>query len=268
MSDDSGESRPLWWRVDRRAAREAARQARRDERTERKAVRGGRSAGREPITPDRMADAALRLVDSHGVEGLTVRALARELGVGTMTLYWYVQNKDEVLDLIGDRILAEVPAPSLDIDWKESVRQGAAAVRAAFLRHARAVPIVVQQGALGPSALRLLDSTIGVFRAAGFSDQDSVDAYVVLSNLVTGFASYETSEQGGGGRSDQGRPGVEMMRQYIAALPPGSFPNVVETAPLMFAADRDRRFAFAVDCMIAGFEARLNAGRAAAATEG
>ncbi len=268
MSDDSGEVKPLWWRVDRRAAREAARQARREERTERKAVRGGRAAGHEPITPDRIADAALRLVDSQGADGFTVRALAQELGVGTMTLYWYVQNKNEILDLIGDRILAEVPAPSLDVDWKEAVRRGAVDVRAAFLRHARAVPIVVQQGALGPSALRLLDSTIGVFRAAGFSDQDSVDAYVVLSNLVTGFASYETSEQGGGGRSDQGRPGAEMLRQYIAALPPGSSPNVVETAPLMFASDRDRRFAFAVDCLIAGFEARLNAGRTPAPAPG
>jgi TetR/AcrR family tetracycline transcriptional repressor len=262
MSDDPSEAGPLWWRVDRRAAREAARQSRREERSERRALRHGRSPGHEPITPDRMAEAALRLVDSQGAEGLTVRALAQELGVGTMTLYWYIQNKDEVLDLIGDRILAEVPAPSLDVDWRESVRQGSAAVRAAFLRHARAVPIVVERGALGPSALRLLDSTIGVFRAAGFSDQDAVDAYVTLSNLVTGFCSYETSGQGGGGRSDQGRPGVEMMRQYVAALPPGTFPNVAQTAPLMFATDRDRRFAFAVECTIAGFEARLRESQA------
>jgi TetR/AcrR family tetracycline transcriptional repressor len=263
MSDDPDEARPLWWRVDRRAAREAARQARREERAERKEARHGRGAGHEPITPDRIADAALRLIDAHGTEGLTVRALAQELGVGTMTLYWYVQNKDEVLDLIGDRVLAEVPAPSMELDWRDSVRQGAADVRAAFLRHARAVSIVIERGAIGPSSLRLLESTLAVLRAAGFGDRDAVDAYVTLSNFVTGSCSYETSPQGRAGRSDPGRTPGETMRQYVAALPPGSYPNVIATAQYMFTPDRDSRFAFGVECLIAGFEARLRAQKAA-----
>jgi len=100
MSDQSAVPTPPWWSSNeaRHAARDEARRVRRQERA------GGRGKAdappsREPVTPERIADAALAVIDAEGLDGLTVRRLAQELGVGTMTLYWYVQNKDEVLDL-------------------------------------------------------------------------------------------------------------------------------------------------------------------------
>jgi TetR/AcrR family tetracycline transcriptional repressor len=261
MSDEQTPAPPPWWRIEsRRSAREARREDRAERRIGRKATRHGKDGVREPITADRIGDAALRLVDREGLEGLTVRALAQELGVGTMTLYWYVADKNEVLDLIGDRLLAEVPLPDPDVDWRVSVRQGSTAVRTTFLRHGRAVAILVDRGALGPSALRLLESMLGILRSAGFTDKDAVDAYVTISNFVTGYCSYETSGPNAAGRAGESS---QVMSNYMNALPPGSYPNVAATAQIMFTADRDARFQFGLDCLIGGLEAKLEAGKKA-----
>jgi hypothetical protein len=84
---------------------------------------------------------------------------------------------DEILDLVGDRLLAAAAFPSLEQDWRVSVRQGAAAVRGALLSHANAVPVMIGRRSLGPNGLRLTEQTLGVFRAAGLDANDSADAY-------------------------------------------------------------------------------------------
>jgi TetR/AcrR family tetracycline transcriptional repressor len=265
MTDDQSNLPPPWWRVEsRRGAREARREARQDRRQERRAARHGEAAPHEPITPERIADAALRLIDTQGLSGLTVRALAEELGLGTMTLYWYVRNKDEVLDLVADRVFAAAVLPQGETDWRELCRAGAKAVRAAFLAHPRAVPIIVGRGSFGPNGLRMIEFSIGIFRGAGFSPEEATDAYFTISNFVTGFCSFETAgADPGSGLAFDRQAYARMASQYVSMLPADRYPNVVAAAPRMFGADRDARFAFGIDCLIAGLEARLNAGRAA-----
>jgi TetR/AcrR family tetracycline transcriptional repressor len=255
---------PPWWNS--REARQAARGERRRLRHEARhdgAASEPSAAPREPMTPERIADAALRVIDAQGLDGLTVRSLAVELGVGTMTLYWYVQNKDEILELVADRLLADVSFPPPEIDWRISVRTGAASVRAALLRHARAVPIIVGRGSFGPNGLRMTDASIAVFRAAGFGPDDAADAYFTISNFVTGFCIFETSSL------SRSRPDVDMraygqmLRQYVESLPPGLYPNLQAAAPRIFGGSLGDRFLFGVDCLIAGFEAKLAAGKPA-----
>ena len=266
MSDE--QLQPPWWRVDRRAAREAERAARREERAveraAKRAAKHGETPSHAPITPDSVADAALRIIDAQGLDGLTVRALAAELGVGTMTLYWYVRNKDEVLDLVTDRLLAGVELPPVAPDWQAAVRDGAIAVRTALLAHPRAVPIIVGRGSFGPNGLRMLEGSIAIFRSAGFLDDDAADAYFAISNYVTGYCTFETAgidayAQGG---SEANRTSVaQMARQYISLLPAERYPNLMAVAPRIFGGDRNARFAYGVDCLVAGFAAKLEAAR-------
>jgi AcrR family transcriptional regulator len=263
MADENSDQ-PSWWLVDRRAAHAAERRARRQERSERRAEKhAGRLGGahREQLTPDRIADAALAIIDAAGVEGLTVRALAQTLGVGTMTLYWYVDNKDEVLDLVGDRLLAGVAPQTPSDDWREAARALAIAVRAALLRHARAVPVIVSRGSFGPNGLGLLEASIGMLRQAGFSAADAADAYSLISNYVTGTCVFETSGVNAAGDPAFDRDAhVARASQYVSMLPVDQFPNVRAAAPRMFGADRDERFLFGLDCVLGGLATRLAAG--------
>ena len=255
---------PSWWLVDRRAAHAAERRARRQERSDRRAerkVERKSAAPREQLTPERIADAAIALVDAEGVDGLTVRGLAQALGVGTMTLYWYVENKDEVLDLVGDRLLAGVVVPAGSDDWHETARSLAIAVRTELLRHARAVPVIVSRGSFGPNGLRLLEASIGMLRAAGFSVEDATDAYFTISNYVTGTCVFETSSASVSGDIAVDREAyVRQASQYISLLPPDRFPNILAAAPRLFGSDRDARFMFGLDCLLDGLARRLGGG--------
>ena len=264
MSDQSAVPTPPWWSSNeaRHAARDEARRVRRQDRA------GGRGKAdappsREPVTPERIADAALAVIDAEGLDGLTVRRLAQELGVGTMTLYWYVQNKDEVLDLVADRVLAGIDVPPVETEWQLAVRQVAIAVRAAALRHAGAVPVMVGRGSFGPNGLGLTDQALRVFRGAGFNEADAADAYFAVSNFVWGFCAQQTAGIDQSKRSDSDRKGYfQMVRQYIEGLPPDRYPDLQAAAPRIFTASLDDRFAFGIDCLIAGFAARLRTSEA------
>lgn len=265
MSDYQDLPTPPWWnsRETRQAARGEKRRLRHEARHAGEPGEPG-ATQREPVTPERIADAALRVIDAQGIDGLTVRSLAVELGVGTMTLYWYVQNKDEVLELVADRLLADVSFPPPEDDWRASVREGCMSVRAALLRHAKAVPIIVGRGAFGPNGLRMTEASIGVFRAAGFDADIAADAYFTISNFVTGFCIFETSAAGFRRRPDLDmRAYGQMLRQYVDSLPPALYPNLQASAERIFGHNLDERFAFGIDCLIAGFEAKLAAGNAA-----
>jgi AcrR family transcriptional regulator len=257
MTDERGEQDqpPAWWVVDRRAAHAARREERRQERKARRGARKG-EAPREPLTPERIADAALAIIDADGVEGLTVRGLAQALGVGTMTVYWYVRNKDEILDMVADRSLAGVALGAEPSDWRDAVRAEATAVRDALLRHARAVPIAASRGSFGPNGLRLLEWSLAMLRAAGFSPAAATDAYVAVSSFVIGSCIYETSRTAVDGPDGADADAQVRASSYIALLPPDRFPNVVAAAPRMFGASADERFAFGLGCLIDGLAAR------------
>ena len=269
MTDDhTSLPTPPWWSSpeSRRAARDEERRTRRQARAVERAA--SRHPGRPeapppaPVTPENIADAALRLIDAQGVDGLTVRALAHELGVGTMTLYWYVQNKEEVLDLVADRLFAGLSFPAADQDWRLSIREGVHAVRAALLRHAQAVPIMIGRGSFGPNGLRLIEESIAVFRRAGFGPSDAADAYFTVSNFVTGFCTFETSALSVRNQPDIDIKGyAQLIKQYIESLPAERYPNLQAAAPRIFGASLDERFSFGVDCLVAGLEARLAEGR-------
>lgn len=262
MTETNDLPTPPWWssRETRHAARDEARRARRQERAGRR--QGREEPLREPVTPERIADAALSVIDSQGLDGLTVRALAQELGLGTMTLYWYVQNKDEILDLVSDRLLAGIVFPTAELDWRIAAREGAIAVRAALLRHPNAVAVMVNRGSFGPNGIELIERSVAVFRAAGFSNDDAADAYFTFSNFVTGFCTFQTSST-----VLASHPGLDMrtygqmLHAYIESLPADRYPNVHAAAPRIFTASLDERFEFGIDCLIAGFEARLRASK-------
>jgi AcrR family transcriptional regulator len=147
---------------------------------------------REPLSRERVLETAVALADEHGLEWLSMRKLADELGVAAMTLYYYVPNKVQLIDGMVDIVFSEIEPPSSELHWKTAMRRRAVSTREALNRHRWAVGNMEGRTNHGPANLRLHDAVLGCLRAAGFSIEMTVHAYSVQDAYIYGFALQET----------------------------------------------------------------------------
>ncbi len=140
-----------------------------------------------------MLHAAFALAARNGIEALTMRKLAEELGVGAMTLYHYVPNKVELLDGMVDLVFSEIELPSTEVEWRTAMRRRAISTREALNRHRWAVGLMESRMTPGPASLRLHDAVLGCLRDAGFSIETAIQAYSVQDAYIYGFALQEKS---------------------------------------------------------------------------
>jgi AcrR family transcriptional regulator len=144
---------------------------------------------RTALSRDRVLRTAIGLADREGIGSLTMRRLARELGVEAMTLYHYVANKDEMLDGMIDLVAREVPLPDPSAghgDWKGATRQRAIATRQVLQRHPWASALWIQVG-LGPARTRYMDSALRTFREGGLSPEVTERVYHAVENHIFGY---------------------------------------------------------------------------------
>jgi AcrR family transcriptional regulator len=146
---------------------------------------------REPLSKERVLDAAVQLADRGGLEALTMRKLADELGVGVMSLYYYVPHKDELIEGMVELVFSEIDLPPTDVDWQTAMRQRALSTRAALNRHRWAVGLMESNPLPGPQSFRVHDAVLGCLREAGFSIELTIQAYSVLDAYIYGFALQE-----------------------------------------------------------------------------
>lgn len=146
---------------------------------------------RPPLTRDRALAAAMVIADAEGLDALTMRRLARELGVEAMSLYHHVANKDEILDGMVELVFAEIELPPTDIDWTTSMSIRARSARAALTRHRWALGVIESRRSPGPTLLRHHDAVLGACRAAGFSIEMAAHAFSLIDSYVYGFVLQE-----------------------------------------------------------------------------
>ena len=149
------------------------------------------TAPRGRLTKERVFHAAVQLADRGGLESLTMRKLADELGVGVMSLYYYVPNKDELITGMVDIVFSQIELPSADVDWKTAMRQRANSTRNALNRHRWAVGLMESRAMPGPASFRVHNTVLGYLREAGFSIEMTIQAYSVLDAYIYGFALQE-----------------------------------------------------------------------------
>lgn len=147
-----------------------------------------RTEPRTPLSRDRVIDAALALVDERGIEALSMRKLADELGVKAMSLYNHVANKDDVLDGIVDAAMTEIAAPPAGADWKTQIKEIAISAHETLLRHPWVVELGLRQRP-GRGLLRYGDSLLGCFREAGFSKELTYHAYHIIEGYILGYTT-------------------------------------------------------------------------------
>jgi AcrR family transcriptional regulator len=177
---------------------------------------------RIPLSRERVLRAAITLADDGGIEALSMRKLAKELGVEAMSLYNHVANKDEILDGIIDLVTSEVEAPADGTDWKAAIRQNAIATRDVFLRHRWACNLAMSRQGAGSARLQRGDWMLRTLRQAGLSKDLTYHAYHVIESHILGF----TMQQLNFPYSEDELAG--MAATFLQQLPADEYPDFVE----------------------------------------
>jgi AcrR family transcriptional regulator len=196
----------------------------------------------------------MKVLDSEGLDGLSMRRVAEELDTGAASLYWHVGSKDGLLDLIFDEVIGEQEVPDPDPErWQEQLKEIAREMRTTIRRHRDVVRISIGRIPLGPYALRYSERVMAILRAGGVPDQLAVVGHHLLTSVVNGFTMDETGE---GGHPPTEEPPVPDMgsavRDYMAALPPDQFPNLIELSDQYALTDQDERFELLLDIFVRG----------------
>ena len=214
-------------------------------------------AKRTPLSRDRVLRTAIALADERGAGELTMRKLAKELGVEAMSLYNHVANKDDLLDGMIDIVFGEIEAPAAGGDWKAELRKRAASTRAALNRHRWAIGEMEGRSHHGPNNLRLHDAVLGCLRAAGFSIEMTVHAMSVQDAYIYGFA-LQQSDMSSETPEDFAAEAQRQMVDYAEAL--ADYPHLVEVVGGHVAKagyDYDSEFMFGLDLILDGLERLL-----------
>ncbi|RWP20455.1 MAG: TetR family transcriptional regulator [Mesorhizobium sp.] len=150
-----------------------------------------------PLSRERIVATAVELLDAQGVDGLTMRRLADRLGSGVMSLYWHVDNKEDVFDLALDSVLEYRGPPQIAQDWRGEVVHMFEDWRASMLRHPWSASLLPRR-ALGPNILGRLELLSKTLSRAGVADADVNVAIWSLWNYVMGAtitrASFDLSD--------------------------------------------------------------------------
>ncbi|MGW4498291.1 TetR/AcrR family transcriptional regulator [Micromonospora sp. NPDC004336] len=215
---------------------------------------------RAPLSRDRILLAAVALADEAGIESLSMRNLAQDLGVVPMALYKHVANKDELLDGMIDVVVGEIDPPEPDADWKHALRRRVLSARQALRRHPWAPLAIESRNMATPAVLAYLDSTVGTLLAGGFSTDLAHHVMHALGSRILGFSQelFDASRRAGrSGATDPDPP---------AALPPEAaarFPHLAEIAAAAShddgsvvgqGCDDQFEFEFALDLLLDGIE--------------
>jgi AcrR family transcriptional regulator len=154
------------------------------------ASRAGRPAR---VTREQVLRAAMALADRVGVEGLTMRAIGREVGIEAMSLYRHVRDKEDILDGIVDLVYEEIEVPPAAHEWKAAMRGRAISARKALGRHPWAIDLMESRSQPGPANLGHHDAVLGALLPAGFSAAMATHAYNLLDSYIYGFTLQERS---------------------------------------------------------------------------
>jgi AcrR family transcriptional regulator len=187
--------------------------------------------------------AALRLVDAEGLDALTMRRLADDLGVAPMSIYGYVPNKDDLIVGMLNLATAEIALPGPDLPPWDALRAITREFRRVALRHPNLVPLITARPPTGPAGLQTLEAALDALRRAGIAPDRVASAYRLSSSFAIGFVSLEV----GGFFRPLDAADAEAVTRQIAL---GSMPRVQEAAPYLAAWDSEAEFEAGMDVII------------------
>jgi Tetracyclin repressor-like, C-terminal domain/Bacterial regulatory proteins, tetR family len=206
------------------------------------------------LSRERVLRAALELADRDGIESLSMRRLAQDLGVEAMSLYRHVQNKEDMVDGMVDLVFGEIGLPPAQGDWKTAMRERAISARGVLARHPWAIGLMESRSQPGPASLQHHDAVIGRLRGEGFSVPMAAHAYSILDGYIYGFALQQASQP-----HKTPEKLVEVTDKIFQRFPMDAYPHLAEMAVkhvLQPGFDYGDEFKFGLDLILDGLEQR------------
>jgi TetR/AcrR family transcriptional regulator, tetracycline repressor protein len=213
-----------------------------------------RSVPRPQLSRDAVVAAALKVVEKEGGDALTMRRVADEIGVSASSLYGYVANKEELVQLVLEQIMTEIPVPDPGGDWQDTVRAWARATLAVFRSHPGVAGLSLGRVPFGPAMLTVLERLLGTLREAGLPDQVAAFAGDLGSLYVAAYA-YEQDVTPLAEAGDF----AAQAGAWLRSLPADQFPHTVALADLVVAGGGTDRFEWGLDVIIRGLASYLTA---------
>jgi AcrR family transcriptional regulator len=210
----------------------------------------GRAGRPLPLSRERIAAAAMALVDREGLEALSTRRLGEELGCEAMSIYHHFPNKAHLMDALIDLMLADARVELLpEWGWVERLRRCAQGFRAMALKHPKFFPYFAVHRLNTPAGIAFIDGIIGILRQAGFSDRDAATHFRTIGYYLTGAALDETAGYARGPSAAE-----PVLNETIAA----DFKNLAAAAPYFQPAHFQATFETGLEMLLAEIErARL-----------
>jgi AcrR family transcriptional regulator len=209
---------------------------------------------RAPLTQEAIVDAALRVLERDGAEGLSMRRVAEELGTGPASLYWHVASKDELINLLIDRVASEIELPPPDpARWQEQAKEWMLQARQVFQRYPGVAGLTLGRIPVGPTLVRWTEWGLALLRGAGVPDRIAAYAGDLLG-LYLGATAFEEGMAMASPTGEDLPPEevVRMIRGYYESLPADQFPNVLATLDELFRGGLDERFELGLEVIIRG----------------
>lgn len=229
-------------------------------------------ADRPSLSREAIVKAAVRVIDEEGFDAVSMRRVAQEFGTGAASLYAYVANKDELMDLVLDHVMGESriadpnPAPDVE-DWLEQIRNMVRESYSTLLKHRDIAKVFLGRIPFGPNGLRNVEDLLNLLRAHGLPDYIAAYAGDLIGQYMVGSALEDemwrerfpdTTEQ-------ERSAAMTEVGDYLAQLPKDQFPNVTAMSRLMVGEpagegpDPMDRFELGLDILVRGLASFLPA---------
>jgi TetR/AcrR family tetracycline transcriptional repressor len=193
-----------------------------------------------------------------------MRRLGAELGAGATSLYWHVRNKEELLDLLVERVIGEILADIKPaVGWRDEMAEAARSARRVLLRHRTVAVLLGSRPTFGPNAIAALEWMIGRLRAAGFDELTAALGANTVTNWASGYAVFESRDPLGPAATDAEREAfTAAIVERFVSLDATAFPNVRAMLPLINALSADEQFERGLKWILDGLAGELAGGRA------
>jgi AcrR family transcriptional regulator len=195
------------------------------------------------LTQTQIVQAALKLLETEGIETLSVRRVASDLGVDPMALYYHIPGKDALLRQVVEAVVAELKLPGKQRKaWQDQVRGLCRAYRQLALHYPKTFPLVLAFPDFVPSDFRIAEACLGIFEEAGFSARTALRTFIALQAFVEGFVLDEVTH-------------VRSPKLLTIDFDSGKFPNLKRLQTLNLKDDPEADFEFGLTLLIAGLTA-------------